>query len=532
MRVHALISILVLLLTLCNGEVFGSKLEGRELGLADIPPCGIQCLFLTIPASGCSLDDLNCQCNNEGFAQAVGACMLANCTMADNLGTARVQAVLCDLPQESKRMEIFLYTGIVYSIATFFVVLRITGKIVSKRLSWDDCIVVAALLLTAIPVGCVVAMTKIGFGEHLWDLEDGTLLPILRYFYISWSTYVIVLGMIKASIVLFYLEIFKTRRFEIAAYIILAYIVVSSLVIYFLTAFACSPVSSFWNRDIKGKCMDIQILAYANSASAILQDVILLILPLVFIRKLQVKRYRKIAVGFMFAVGTFGCIATIVRLRTLLAFTISLDPTWDYVPVTIWTELELAACFVCVSLPSIRILLVRILPASVKEFLSHITRQSRSRSNPTPKPGTPAREWKKPASWINITLEANDSGHGSGGGKSFNSLWSRNSNTPSTHRHMRQGSSRLESAMGHYDNASVAVTRPPYLERQRDEIELLEVPKGSKSARQSLKSHNSRDSHITALPTIGRIGCLPEGSYSDLDLSRDFRGLDRKRSRQ
>ncbi|KAJ4335632.1 hypothetical protein N0V87_006026 [Didymella glomerata] len=196
-----------------------------------------------------------------------------------------------------------------------------------------------------------------GFGEHLWNLGDGNLLPILRYLYISWSTYVIVLCMIKISLVLFYLEIFKTRKFQITAYVFLGYLVVNSLVIFFIAIFACSPVSSFWNRDIKGKCIDIQGAAYANSASAIVQDIVLLILPLVFIRNLQMKRYRKIAVGFMFVIGTFGCIATIMRLPSLSTFKISIDPSWDYVPITVWTELELAAGFLCVSLPSIRMLL-------------------------------------------------------------------------------------------------------------------------------------------------------------------------------
>lgn len=59
--------------------------------------------------------------------------------------------------------------------------LRIAGKAVSKRLAWDDAMVVAALLLTIIPLGCVLDMAIKGFGEHLWNLEDGKLLPILRY---------------------------------------------------------------------------------------------------------------------------------------------------------------------------------------------------------------------------------------------------------------------------------------------------------------------------------------------------------------
>lgn len=35
--------------------------------------------------------------------------------------------------------------------------LRLCGKIISKRLSWDDAVVVAALLVTAVPLGCILA---------------------------------------------------------------------------------------------------------------------------------------------------------------------------------------------------------------------------------------------------------------------------------------------------------------------------------------------------------------------------------------
>jgi hypothetical protein len=119
------------------------------------------------------------------------------------------------------------------------------------------------------------------------------------------------------SLVLFYLEIFQAPHFQITAYVVLACILINSIIILLLTIFICTPIESFWDRDVKGKCMDLQAIAYVNSASAIAQDVILLILPLVFIRKLQMKRYRKFAVSFMLAIGTFECIATLVRLHTL-----------------------------------------------------------------------------------------------------------------------------------------------------------------------------------------------------------------------
>jgi hypothetical protein len=101
--------------------------------------------------------------------------------MAEIQGTARVLADFCNLSKESKRTEMFLYSSILYAIGFTTVALRIAGKLVSKRLAWDDWILVAALLFTTVPLGCVFAMTKIGFGEHLWNLADDMLLPILRF---------------------------------------------------------------------------------------------------------------------------------------------------------------------------------------------------------------------------------------------------------------------------------------------------------------------------------------------------------------
>lgn len=123
------------------------------------------------------------QLHDAGF---IGYDFLEGCVIEQELtnclqDTSRVQRDLCDLSDESKSQEVILYTSIVYSIALLSVALRIAGKAVSKRLAWDDVMVVAALFLTAIPMGCVLDMVLKGFGEHLWNLEDGKLLPILRY---------------------------------------------------------------------------------------------------------------------------------------------------------------------------------------------------------------------------------------------------------------------------------------------------------------------------------------------------------------
>jgi hypothetical protein len=211
------------------------------------------------------------------------------------------------------------------------------------------------------------------------------IMLIIAIVYISWLTYVAVLCLLKVSLILFYLEIFVNPLFRTTSYIVLAFILTSSLVIFFVTVFACSPVPLFWNRDIKnGTCINIQALAYAVSGFALVQDILLLILPLAFIRNLHMKRYRKIAVGFMFAIGTFGAVATLMRLPSLSTFKISIDPTWDYVAITTWSQLELCAGFICVSLPSIRILLARIIPTAVKDLVLSMVSSSKSNDNSNP----------------------------------------------------------------------------------------------------------------------------------------------------
>jgi hypothetical protein len=108
---------------------------------------------------------------------------------------------------------------------------------------------------------------------------------------------------VKVSLVVFYLQVFRERRFRIVCYFVLGYIALSTLIIQFLTIFSCTPIQSFWNRDIKGKCLDVGAIGFANSANAILQDLIILVLPMRSVFKLKMKTWRKVAVALMFAVG-------------------------------------------------------------------------------------------------------------------------------------------------------------------------------------------------------------------------------------
>ncbi|KAF2678735.1 hypothetical protein K458DRAFT_376105 [Lentithecium fluviatile CBS 122367] len=517
MGVRALFGAFLCLLMLADVGATRTSLESRDLSVDDLPPCGLTCLFLTVPPTGCEFSDTDCQCKNDELKHTLSACLLANCTMAESLDTAKVQADICRLADESKSGDVYIYTITTYSIAALFVTLRIIGKVAMKRLAMDDWIIVVALCLTAVPLGCVLEMAGNGFGEHLWNLAHGQLLYNLRLFYVAWSTYTVSLGMTKVSLCIFYLEIFPSRHARMVSYVILTWIVINTLLLFFLTIFNCIPVQAFWDRDVDGKCLDINALAYANSASAIAQDAVLLVFPLACIRRLNMKRYRKFAVGFMFSIGTFGCITTIIRLHTLLSFKTTIDPTWDYVPVTVWTELELACGFVCVSLPAVRILLVTLFPRSL---LSSISPKSRSRSAPTPNLDTnnaQKPDGKRP-SWMHISTNNYDTTIADESQLRSSRRWpGTSSQSRSRSRSQNRLSSMLQTAKTDlsHDRTRTPPMRPELPSEEIDEVLDLPIPKIRRG--HVCYSCGTESEEILALP---RIGCLPDESFEKDEVGR------------
>lgn len=171
----------------------------------------------------------------------------------------------------------------------------------------------------------------------------------------------VTLTLTKVSLVCMYLRIFSAYLpFKLACYGALTFIILPSAAIMLVTILSCQPIQYFWDRDIpNGSCVDVAALAYANSAFAAAQDALLIVLPVFMLWSLNMSRKKKILIGSMFAVGSLGLIATIIRLRTLHVFGDLSDPTWDYVPVVYWTTIELAAGIIASCMPAVRKLLER-----------------------------------------------------------------------------------------------------------------------------------------------------------------------------
>lgn len=181
--------------------------------------------------------------------------------------------------------------------------------------------------------------------------------------------YLAIIALTKISILFFYLRIFPNRGFHAVAYAIMAWVSASGMIFLLMQIFQCIPLSYSW-EGWKGtygphKCVDVNTLAFTAAGFSIAQDVVILILPLPLLARLQVSRRSKIEVMVMFSLGIFIVITSCIRLRSIVHFARSSNPTWDYTDALIWTGLEAAVSIIVVSLPAVRVLIARVSPRLV-----------------------------------------------------------------------------------------------------------------------------------------------------------------------
>lgn len=193
------------------------------------------------------------------------------------------------------------------------------------------------------------------------------------------------IGLVKISILLFYLRVFPVKSLRWASWAMIGYCVASTTAFGLATVFQCGPIEYVWNKDLKGgHCINYNALAWANAAVNIQQDLLIMLLPLNALRNLQLCLKKKIGMYAMFGVGSLYvfvhafmrlpyfvallthspsvCITSMVRLESLRSFGLTADPTWDNIPTTFWSTLETTTAIFCACMPAIRAGLVRLFP--------------------------------------------------------------------------------------------------------------------------------------------------------------------------
>lgn len=113
-----------------------------------------------------------------------------------------------------------------------------------------------------------------------------------------------ILGLIKTSICLFYIRIFSTRRFRLAAWIVIGFITAWSVTVVLTGFLICQPLAFNWDQTIPGgHCGNETVMFIWIGILDLCTDVAVFALPVPMIWGLKIARGKKMALSGIFGLG-------------------------------------------------------------------------------------------------------------------------------------------------------------------------------------------------------------------------------------
>jgi hypothetical protein len=178
-------------------------------------------------------------------------------------------------------------------------------------------------------------------------------------FYASQIIYVAVQVFSKTSILLLYLRVFTRRWFTITCHLCIVFLALHGIAFILAVSFQCKPVDSIWNpRITTGKCLNLTAIGVAGAILSIVEDFVILILPISEIFNLQMSQSKKWGLVLLFGIGSLWVPAHNLRFNhKWLSPAHALQAVSD--SSTSWA-LERAS-----------IQLVRLIPSTLKSLTNH-----------------------------------------------------------------------------------------------------------------------------------------------------------------
>lgn len=188
-------------------------------------------------------------------------------------------------------------------------VLRVVSKLVTRAEFGLDDYSIFVTFASGIPSSVleVHGLTSNGFGRDIWTVSPKQITDYLRAFYVMEVLYFAQVFLLKLSLLFFYLRIFPAPKFRKFLWATVIFDTVFGAVFIMGGIFQCRPISYYWNQWDglhKGKCINVNGMAWANAIISIVLDVWMLGLAISQLVHLQMHWKKKVGVGMMFAVGT------------------------------------------------------------------------------------------------------------------------------------------------------------------------------------------------------------------------------------
>ncbi|KAF1937174.1 hypothetical protein EJ02DRAFT_386148 [Clathrospora elynae] len=354
--------------------------SGLLAAVEQLPKCALLCLTTAVTQSPCKLTDATCICTNAELQSSIEACVMQSCTLRQSLTTKNLTSTACHAPVRYSGNTIRITNIVLGVIGAAFTLLRIIYKAVFSigEIGADDYSVFAVTLL-GVPSVVMIdrGIVPNGLGMDVWKVPFDHITNFVRWLYVLEAMYFLQIATLKLTLLFFFLRIFPKPLIRKLLWATIAFTTAWATSFVIAGIFQCQPISYYWtswDKERPGKCMNINALAWSNAIINVVLDMWMLALPLYEVFQLQMSTRKKLSVAVMFCVGTFVTVVSILRLKSLVKFAVSSNPTWDQAEVIHWSNIEINTGIICACLPAVRVVLVRMFP-SILGSSSRATKQ-------------------------------------------------------------------------------------------------------------------------------------------------------------
>ncbi|KAK0671757.1 major facilitator superfamily domain-containing protein [Cercophora samala] len=322
---------------------------------------------------------------------------------ADNNSSSTSQAEGGD-EHADRGPAVLAVTAATLILASVFVAARMVSRIgIVRRFGADDYIIVLAWLITLFLSLSIIFGTKRGLGRH-GDQVEAWEMPGLRMCeYVFSILYNPALMATKSSVLVFYLRLAKNTQkiLRMASWGVLGVVNLAGVILTFMNIFQCHPIAAAWDINTKMiRCIPLLTEFICSAPINVTTDLAILALPIPVLTSMRLPPRQKIILVLTFSLGIFVTIVDVVRIYYLQK---AIDVTamgpssnrdalygqspsfsWNASLSLMWSAVEVNVGITCACIPTLKPLIVRILPAMLYD--PNATRRSSTLTGDEPSP--------------------------------------------------------------------------------------------------------------------------------------------------
>lgn len=284
-------------------------------------------------------------------------------------------------------------------LGSLFVIARLVCRLgIVRRFGCDDYFIVLAWFIAFGLSLSINFGVHNGLGRHDADINPDRLTELRLCEYVFSILYNPALMATKTSILVFYIRLSKNTQDVLrwGSYATLAIVNTAGIVLTFMNIFQCRPIAAAFSPTTTGRCIPLLTEFICAAPVNIITDLAILSLPIPVLTGMRLPPRQKTILVFTFALGIFVTVVDVVRVYYLqqaintIHTGSSSDPStifgegaefaWNASLSLMWSAVEVNIGITCACIPTLKPLIIKILPAMlVDPDGSSFTSSSRTR---------------------------------------------------------------------------------------------------------------------------------------------------------